>query len=139
MVVSTEKAEWVDIFQSDYLTVFCRFFFIIHAIYLRNTVLHSYVLPKPFSLMLLYSHWSHLKSGDVSPPDLSETSVSLDSSELVEGVEETTVVESTAAVEDVYLAVTEAVLGADTAEDTGAVASSRAAWWRAAHWRFFSL
>ena len=89
--------------------------------------------------MLLYSHWSHLKSGDASPSDLSETSVSLDSSELVEGVEETTVVESTAAVEDVYLAVTEAVTGADTAEDTGAVASSRAAWWRAARWQFFSL
>ena len=50
--------------------------------------------------------------------------MSLDSSELVEGVEETTVVDSTAAVEDVYSAVTEVVTGADTAEDTGAVASS---------------
>ena len=75
----------------------------------------------------------------MSPPDLSETSVSLDSSELVEGVEETTVVESTATVEDVDLVVIEAVAGADTAEDTGAVASSRAAWWRTARWRFFSL
>ena len=41
MVVSAERAEWVDLVHSDYLTVFCRFFFIIHAIDLRNTVLYK--------------------------------------------------------------------------------------------------
>ena len=45
----------------------------------------------------------------------------------------------TEAVEDEFEAVTEAVFEAEVVEDTGAVASTRAAWWRAARRRFRSL